>query len=340
MDYLQKLPSFQEIILEYPLADSDLSRKYTFDKTIENILKSRDSRFLLIIGPCSADRQDSVLEYVENLSVIQKYVSDKIVIIPRVYSSKPRTLGKGYKGMIHQPDLNKDEDLYKGIGAVRLLLKNAIETSGLFPADELLYPDLAGYFGDLLSYVAIGARSVEDQQHRLIASGLSVPVGMKNPISGDVNIMMNSIFAAQQPHHFIFNGWEVISNGNPLAHCILRGATGTNGESIPNYDKQSLLKTYATYSQRNLENVSIIVDCNHSNSGKNYLAQIDIAKDVLSSKKNCPELSTSVKGLMIESYLKDGCQDFWGKEYGKSITDPCLGWDKTKQLIEDIYQIL
>ena len=340
MDYLQKLPSYEEIGSVLSLSEEFQFQKYNYDKQIERILKSQDSRFLLIIGPCSADREEPVLDYVERLASLQKHVDDKIFIIPRIYTSKPRTLGNGYKGMIHQPNLHEDENLYKGIGAVRHLLIKVIETSGFFPADELLYPDLIGYFGDLLSYVTIGARSVENQQHRLVASGISMPVGMKNPISGDINVVMNSIFAAQQPHHFIFNGGEVISNGNQLTHCILRGASDAANTSVPNYRMQSLLNVLTAYRERNLENLAIIVDCNHSNSNKNYLAQIDIAMDVLASRNKSQSIFKSVKGLMIESYLKDGNQPIDGLDYGKSITDPCLGWDKTKRLIENIYQSL
>lgn len=291
---------------------------------------------LLIIGPCSADNEDSVLDYMHRLARVRDEVADKLFIIPRVYTNKPRTIGIGYKGMLHQPNPSKKENLIAGIIAVREMNTRIIKETGFTCADEILYPETYLYLADILSYAAIGARSVEDQLHRMIASGVSLPVGMKNPTSGDLSVLLNSIAAAQHEQRFIFRGWEVETTGNPFAHAILRGYVDKFGNSSPNYHYEHLQRLTASYKERRLTNPAIIVDCNHANSGKKYYEQIRIAKDVMLSRHESPELQEMVKGLMIESYIEDGCQPIGGGVYGKSITDPCLGWEKSRQLIYEL----
>jgi len=291
---------------------------------------------LLIIGPCSADREDAVLDYVCRLAKVQEQVKDKLIIIPRIYTNKPRTTGEGYKGMVHQPDPEKKEDMLEGLISIRHLHTKAVEMTGLTCADEMLYPENHRYLSDILSYVAIGARSVENQQHRLTASGLDIPVGMKNPTGGDLSVMMNSIVAAQASHTFLYRGWEVCSKGNPLSHAILRGYVDTNGRSLPNYHYEDLITLYELYNKKNLVNRSVIVDANHANSGKKYMEQIRICNEVLHSCRHSNEIRSLVKGFMIESYIEDGAQKIGEGVYGKSITDPCLGWEKSEKLI---YQI-
>ena len=336
MDFLKRLPTLHEIFLKYPLNKEYIKRKIIRDKEIKSIFEGKSDKFLLIIGPCSADREDAVLDYMQRLSKLQERVKENIVFIPRVYTSKPRTIGNGYKGLLHQPFLDRGEDIVEGIIAVRRIHKRVIEETGLFAADEMLYPEIMGYISDLLSYLAVGARSVENQQHRLTASGVNIPVGMKNPLSGDMAVMLNSIVTAQLPHHFIYHGWEVISHGNIYAHAILRGGVDSAGKSVPNYHYDDLRKLYDTYKSRNVENMSLIVDCNHNNSDKNHEEQGNIAVDVIHSMGKNAEISRMVKGLMIESYIEDGCQPVGGTIYGKSITDPCLGWDKTEKLVLEI----
>ena len=340
MDFLKKLPTLQEVMLKYPLNKEYSKQKILQDKEIKNIFEENSKKIILIIGPCSADRENVVLDYMQRLSRLQEKVKEFILIIPRVYTSKPRTIGDGYKGLLHQPFLDRGEDIVKGIVAVRRIHKKVIEETGLFDADEMLYPEMIGYISDLLSYVAVGARSVENQQHRLVASGLNVPVGMKNPISGDMAVMLNSIVTAQHPHHFIYHGWEVISQGNRHAHAILRGGIDANNKSTPNYYYKDLLKLYKLYKLRNVENISLIVDCNHNNSNKNYMEQGNIAMNVIHSMKKDNNISQMVKGLMIESYIEDGCQPVDGIIYGKSITDACLGWEKTKRLVLELSEEL
>ncbi|MBE6881304.1 MAG: 3-deoxy-7-phosphoheptulonate synthase [Ruminococcaceae bacterium] len=336
----RKLPDPGEIKEMYPVTDKIRSIKAQRDKEIAEVFTGKSDKFLLIIGPCSADKEEPVLDYVSRLVPVQEKVKDKIIIIPRIYTNKPRTTGEGYKGMIHQPDPTKREDMLEGLIKVRELHQKAIEQTGFTCADEMLYPENYQYLSDLLSYVAIGARSVEDQQHRLTSSGMDIPAGMKNPTGGDMSVMLNSIQAAQASHTFIYRGWEVTTDGNPLAHAILRGAVNKHGQSLPNYHYEDLSLLYELYCKKNLENMTVIVDTNHANSGKKYLEQIRIAKEILHSRRHSEDIHRFVKGLMIESYIEDGSQSTDDEVYGKSITDPCLGWEKTEQLIYDLAEQL
>lgn len=336
MDFQRKLPIPQEVKREFPLTEEMEQAKKKRDEVIRSVFEGQSDKFLLIIGPCSADHREPVLEYLSRLCKIQEQVSEKIVIIPRIYTNKPRTTGKGYKGMLHQPDPEAKPDMYKGIVSIRELHMAALRDYGFSCADEMLYPENHRYLSDLLSYVAIGARSVENQQHRLTASGIDVPVGMKNPTGGDLHVMINAITAAQSSHTFIYRGWEVISEGNPWAHAILRGYVDYAGKSVSNYHYEDLATVSELYAQSGLSNPSVIVDTNHNNSGKKYLEQIRIAKDIVHSRNQNADIKKLVKGLMIESYLEDGAQGLGEHVYGKSITDPCLGWEKTEQLIFDI----
>lgn len=340
MDFTRKLPIPKEVKEQYPLSKEIIEVKQQRDAVIRDIFTGNDDRFILIIGPCSADNEDSVLDYTCRLSALQEKVADKVFIIPRIYTNKPRTTGDGYKGMVHQPNPEKDSDLYEGILAIRRLHTRAIAESGLVCADEMLYPENYRYLSDLLSYVAIGARSVENQQHRLTASGIDVPVGMKNPTGGDLSVMLNSITAAQHSHNFIFRGWDVTTSGNPLAHAILRGYVDEFGRSMPNYHYEDLNLVYDMYMEKGLENMAAIVDTNHANSGKKYLEQVRIAKEILHSCRHNDHIRKLVKGLMIESYIEDGTQKIGEGIYGKSITDPCIGWDKTERLVLDIADLL
>lgn len=339
MEFKRKLPIPMEVKKMYPL-DENLARiKEKNDEEVKKIFTGEDDRLLLIIGPCSADREDAVLDYLKELRRIQEVVKKEILIIPRIYTNKPRTTGAGYKGMLHQPDPNAQPDMLKGLLAIRRIHMKVLEETGFSGADEMLYPDNYRYLSDLLSYVAVGARSVENQEHRLTASGLGIPVGMKNPTSGDISVMMNSINAAQHGHTFIYRGWEVETSGNPLAHAILRGYVDEKGVSSPNYHFEDLIQLSNLYKKSGFENPAVIVDCNHSNSGKNALEQVRIAKEVLHSTRHSEEIYHLVKGLMIESYIEDGCQAVDGGVYGKSITDPCLGLEKTEKLILDLAEL-
>lgn len=340
MEFYRKLPIPKDIKEQYPLTSDLATLKEAEDKEIRNVFEGKTNKFLLVIGPCSADNEDSVIDYISRLRTVQDKVSDKIVIVPRIYTNKPRTTGEGYKGMLHQPNPNEHPDMLKGIIAIRSLHMRALNETGFSCADEMLYPENHRYLSDVLSYVAVGARSVEDQQHRLCASGLDIPCGMKNPTSGDISIMLNSIVAAQHSHTFIYRGWEVKSLGNPHAHAILRGYVDDRGVSHPNYHYEDLINLYEAYSAKGLSNMAVLVDTNHSNSGKQYLEQIRIAKEVLHSCRHNADVRSMVKGLMIESYIEDGCQKIGENVYGKSITDPCLGWDKTEKLIYDIAEAL
>ena len=333
MDLLVHLPDPEEIKKKYPASDKVTAIKQERDKEIADVFTGKSNKFILIIGPCSADKEESVIDYISRLIPIQEQVKDKILIIPRIYTNKPRTTGEGYKGMIHQPDPTKHEDMLEGLIKVRQLHLHAIEQTGFTCADEMLYPENDRYLSDLLSYVAVGARSVEDQQHRLSASGLDIPVGMKNPTSGTLSVMLNSIKAAQASHTFIYRGWETVTSGNPLAHAILRGAVNKHGQTLPNYHYEDLSLLYELYGNMGLQNMAVIVDTNHSNSGKKYLEQVRIANEILHSRRHSKDLEGFVKGLMIESYIEDGCQSVDDGVYGKSITDPCLGWEKTEKLI-------
>ena len=340
MNFHRKLPIPQEVKKEYALTERMEKIKSARDESIRAVFDGSSDKFLLIIGPCSADYSEPVLEYISRLRRIEDQVSDKIIIVPRIYTNKPRTTGQGYKGMLHQPDPDAKPDMYKGIVAIRELHLAALRDYDFSCADEMLYPENYRYLSDLLSYVAIGARSVENQQHRLTASGIGAPVGMKNPTGGDLSVMMNSIVAAQSSHTFIYRGWEVTSDGNPYAHAILRGYVDYAGRSVSNYHYEDLLRVEELYVNSNLTNPSVIVDTNHNNSGKKYLEQIRIAKDIVHSRNQNPDIKRLVKGLMIESYLEDGAQSTGEHIFGKSITDPCLGWEKTEKLILDIAEKL
>ena len=340
MNFHRKLPIPQEVKREFPLTERMVQVKKERDEEIRAVFEGRSDKFILIIGPCSADHKEPVLEYISRLRKLDEQVSDKIIMIPRIYTNKPRTTGQGYKGMLHQPDPEAKPDMYKGIVAIRELHLAALRDFDFTCADEMLYPENYRYLSDLLSYVAIGARSVENQQHRLTASGISAPVGMKNPTGGDLSVMMNSIVAAQSSHTFLYRGWEVTSEGNPYAHAILRGYVDFAGRSNSNYHYEDLLRVEELYKKSNLVNPSVIVDTNHNNSGKKYLEQIRIAKDIVHSRNQNDNIKRLVKGLMIESYIEDGAQTAGEHIFGKSITDPCLGWEKTEQLILDIAEKL
>lgn len=326
-----------EVLQElYPLTPEQKKQKEIRDAQIRDVITGDSDKFLLIIGPCSADHEDSVCEYITRLAKMQEKVEENILIIPRIYTNKPRTTGEGYKGIVHQPDPEKAPDFMEGLIAMRKMHLRAIAETGLFSADEMLYPENWPYISDILSYVAVGARSVEDQQHRMTVSGMDVPVGMKNPTSGDFSVMLNSCIAAQTSHTFLYRGYEVTTDGNPLAHTILRGAVNKHGQSIPNYHYEDLELLHEKYSLLGLQNPACVVDANHSNSGKKYYEQPRIVDEVLHSRLVNPAISELVKGVMVESYLLSGCQKVSEHEYGKSITDPCLGWEETERLIDKI----
>ena len=337
MEFYRKLPIPKDVKEQFPLtAELEKVRNEQVSE-LKRVLAGESDKFILVIGPCSADNEDAVLDYIYRLRRVQDKVSDKLLIVPRIYTNKPRTTGEGYKGMLHQPDPNAKPDLLRGIIAIRKMHMRALSETGFSCADEMLYPENHRYLSDLLAYVAVGARSVEDQQHRLTASGLDIPVGMKNPTAGDITVMMNSIKAAQSSHVFLYRGWEVKSAGNPYAHAILRGYVDKHGKSHPNYHYEDLYGVYETYCKSGLENPAVIVDTNHSNSGKQYLEQIRIAKEIMHSRACSGDVHRLVRGLMIESYIEDGAQKISDHDiYGKSITDPCLGWEKTERLILDI----
>ena len=340
LEFKRKLPVPQQIKTRYPVTEELAKIKAERDAEVEAIFKGESDKFILIIGPCSADNKESVLDYIGRLKEIEADVKDKILIMPRIYTNKPRTTGDGYKGMLHQPDPDKTPDMLEGIVAIRDLHMSALKDYGFTCADEMLYPDNYRYLSDLLGYVAVGARSVENQQHRLTSSGIDVPVGMKNPTGGDLSVMMNSITAAQHSHTFIYRGWEVQSAGNPLAHAIMRGYIDYAGKCVSNYHYEDLQNLYNLYAKSDLANPAAIIDCNHANSGKKYREQIRIAKDVVYSCNHNKDIRKMVKGLMIESYIEDGAQKIGEGCYGKSITDPCLGWEKSKDLIYKIADTL
>ncbi len=325
---------------KYPLTPQAVEAKSKRDEEVRAIFEGKSDKMLLVIGPCSADREDSVMEYVYRLKRMQELVKDKLILIPRVYTNKPRTTGDGYKGMMHQPVPEEKPDIYKGIIAIRQLHSRVLDETGLSSADEVLYPANHRYLSDLLSYIAVGARSTENQEHRLLASGLDIPVGMKNPTGGDLTVMMNSITAGQHAHSFIYRGWEVNTTGNPYAHAILRGYVDAHGTSMPNYHYEDLVRLYTLYSSKNLCNMGVIIDTNHANSGKNPFEQPRIAKEVLHSCRHNADVKRMVKGFMIESYIEDGAQKIGEGVFGKSITDPCLGWEKSEKLILDIADLI
>lgn len=331
--YLHKVPSAAEVVAQMPLSDDLKAIKTNRDNEIRAVFEGRSNKFLVIIGPCSADNEDAVCEYATKLSRLQNIVQDKLILIPRVYTNKPRTTGEGYKGMMHQPDPEEDPNIAEGVRALRKMHLRVLQESRLSVADEMLYPENYPYLEDVLSYVAIGARSVENQQHRLTVSGLDIPAGMKNPTSGDLTVMLNSVYAAQIPHIFLYNGWEVKTTGNPYAHCVLRGAMNQYGLCIANYHYEDLIRLVDMYTKRNLSYPTIVIDTNHANSNKQYAQQPRIAIEVMENRKRAPLLKTMVKGVMIESYLVEGAQEPSGKIYGKSITDACLGWEDSQELL-------
>ena len=336
VEFKRKMPTHQALKDMYPISDELVKIKRENDKALQAVFTGDDDRLVLVIGPCSADREDAVLEYISRLRRVQERVIDKIIIVPRVYTNKPRTTGDGYKGMLHQPDPNSSPDMLKGLIAIRKLHMKVLGQTGFSCADEMLYPENHNYLSDVLSYVAVGARSVENQLHRLTASGLDIPVGMKNPTGGDLSVMMNSITAAQHAHTFVYSNWEVQSKGNPLAHAILRGYANKHGRTVPNYHYEDLQFLCELYAKSGLSNPGVVIDTNHSNSGKHWEEQPRIAKEILHSTRHSGDIFRMVKGLMIESYLEDGNQKPDGCVYGKSITDPCLGWDKTERLILEL----
>ena len=340
MEFKRKLPTPQTIRDMYPVSPELARQKQANDRAVRDVLTGEDDRLMLLIGPCSADREDAVLDYVTRLRGLQEKVKDKILLVPRVYSNKPRTTGDGYKGMLHQPDPSKKPDMLEGIIAIRRLHTRAVQETGFACADEMLYPENYRYLSDILGYVAVGARSVENQQHRLVASGIDVPVGMKNPTGGDLSVMMNSIYAAMCDHTFLYRGWEVETAGNPYAHAIMRGYVNEKGDSRPNYHYEDLMQLHKLYEEKGIKNPACIVDCNHANSGKQYLEQIRIAKEVLHSKRHSNDINALVKGLMIESYIEDGNQKISEGTYGKSITDACLGWEKSEKLVLELADLL
>ncbi|MBQ9700945.1 MAG: 3-deoxy-7-phosphoheptulonate synthase [Lachnospiraceae bacterium] len=338
--FIRQLPTPEEIKKQYPVPEQLVELKKNRDAQIADIFTGKSDKFLLIIGPCSADNEDAVLDYVSRLSKVQEKVADKVLIIHRIYTNKPRTTGQGYKGMLHQPDPEKKPDMLNGLLSIRHMHIRSMNETGLTAADEMLYPENYRYFSDILSYVAVGARSVENQQHRLVASAMEIPCGMKNPTSGNLSVMLNSVVAAQSSHTFLYRGWEVETTGNPLTHTILRGSVNKHEQAIPNYHYEDLILLYELYQQKNLLNPAVIVDANHSNSNKKYMEQIRITKDILHSRNNSTELKSFVKGIMIESYIEGGAQKIGEHIYGKSITDPCLGWEDSENLIYQIADLV
>ena len=335
--FIRQLPSPDEVKVLEPMSEEMKKIKAGRDKLIRDVITGESDKFLVIVGPCSADNEDAVCEYTNRLAKVQEKVADRLVLVPRIYTNKPRTTGEGYKGMLHQPDPEAKPDILAGILAIRHMHIRSISETGLTAADEMLYPDNWHYLSDILSYVAIGARSVENQEHRLMVSGLDIPVGMKNPTSGDFSVMLNSVVAAQGRHDFISRGWEVRTEGNPLTHTILRGAVNKHGNTIPNYHYEDIQLLLEKYEERNLENPAVLIDANHSNSGKKYKQQIRIVKEILHSRRIDEDIRKLVKGVMIESYLVEGCQQIGTSHiYGKSITDPCLGWEDTEKLLYTI----
>ena len=336
----KQLPSPEEIKEMSPVTEEMKKVKETRDRLIQDVITGNSDKFLVIVGPCSADNEEAVCDYTNRLAKVQEKVADRLVLVPRIYTNKPRTTGEGYKGMLHQPDPEAKPDVLAGILAIRHMHIRSIQETGLTSADEMLYPDNWHYLSDLLSYVAIGARSVENQEHRLMVSGLDIPVGMKNPTSGDFSVMLNSVVAAQHGHDFISRGWEVSTEGNPLTHTILRGAVNKHGNTIPNYHYEDLQLLLEMYGERDLANPAVIIDANHSNSGKKYEQQIRIGKEVLHSRLVSKDIRQLVKGVMVESYIEPGNQKIGPNHvYGKSITDPCLGWDETEKLLYTIAEL-
>ncbi len=339
-EFINKLPTPAEIKEQFPLPLACAAVKAQRDEEVKNVISGKSDKFLVIIGPCSADNEDSVLDYASRLVKLQEDTKEKLIIIPRIYTNKPRTTGEGYKGMLHQPDPEKRPSMADGLHAIRHLHMRVLKETGLSTADEMLYPDNVNYLDDIMSYIAVGARSVENQQHRLVSSGCHVPVGMKNPTSGDLSVMLNSVQASQHGHEFIMRDWEVKTEGNPWTHVILRGAVSKHGQCLPNYHYEDLMLLHKLYMERNLTNPACIVDANHSNSNKQYMEQIRIVKEVLHSRRHSDELKPFIKGVMIESYIEGGAQKIGEHCYGKSITDPCLGWEDSERLVYEIAEAL
>lgn len=337
---IKKMPSAEEIMKEYPLSQKLIDLKEARDEEIRKVIAGKSDKFMVIIGPCSADNEDALLDYVNRLVKVQDKVKDKLLIIPRIYTNKPRTTGEGYKGMLHQPNPEESPNLVAGLTAIRKMHIRSMEETGLTAADEMLYPENYVYFHDILSYVAVGARSVENQQHRLTASGMDVAVGMKNPTSGDYSVMLNSVQAAQSGHIFIYGGWEVETKGNPYAHCVLRGAVNKHGNCVSNYHYEDLSRLNEFYAERQLANPAAIIDTNHSNSNKQFKEQVRISKEIIYSMRNSGDIKNLVKGLMIESYIEEGSQKVGEGVYGRSITDPCLGWDESEKLMYTIADMI
>lgn len=340
INLVKKLPTEEELKALIPLSDELRDIKVSRDEEIKKVFSGESDKFIFVIGPCSADSEEPVMDYIHRLKDVQDMVKDKIIIIPRIYTGKPRTTGAGYKGMVHQPDPNKKTDMAEGLIAIRKLHLRAIAETGMAAADEMLYAENTHYVDDLIAYHAVGARSVEDQMHRLTASGIDVPVGMKNPTSGDFTVMMNSCLAGQTSHIFMYKGYQAETSGNPYTHCILRGGLDKYGKSVSNYHYDDLVRLVETYSQFDIKNPACIVDANHNNSGKKWAEQPRIVKEVLHSCRHNDDIKKLVKGVMVESYIEDGNQSIGDGIYGKSITDPCLGWDKTKKLILDVAELL
>ena len=330
------LPTPEKIRTLHPVPPKLIELKAKRDAEIRDVITGQSRKFLVIIGPCSADNEDAVCDYVSRLAEVNEKVKDRLILIPRIYTNKPRTTGEGYKGIVHQPDPEKQPDFLAGLIAMRKMHIRAVEESELTAADEMLYPENWRYISDILSYVAIGARSVEDQQHRLTASGFDVAAGMKNPMSGDLSVMLNSVYAAQHPHSFIYRGWEVTTTGNELTHTVLRGAVNKHGNNVPNYHYEDLNLLLEMYGRMDLMNPACVIDANHSNSGKQFEQQIRITKEVMHSRRLNPDIHSLVKGVMIESYIEEGAQKIGEGIYGKSITDPCLGWEDSERLIYEI----
>ncbi len=339
-ELIKQIPEPAEIKNQYPIPKGFEEKKKAFDEEVKEIITGESDKVLVVIGPCSADNEDAVLDYTQRLRGVQDKVYDKLLLIPRVYTNKPRTTGTGYKGMLHQPDPEKASDLLSGLIAIRNMHIHVMESTGFMTADEMLYPENAWYLDDVLSYIAVGARSVENQQHRLVASGFDVPVGMKNPTSGDFSVMLNSVVAAQSHQSFMYRNWEVKTPGNPLTHTIIRGAVNKHGQNIPNYHYEDLIRLYKMYMDRELANPAVIIDSNHSNSGKQYKEQIRIVKEALHSRRGSDDIKRIVKGFMIESYIEPGCQKVGNGVYGQSITDPCLGWEDTERLLLEMAELI
>ena len=335
-EYVSKLPTPDEIRAQFPLVPELAAEKARKDAAIRDVFTGDSDKFLVIIGPCSADREDAVIDYVNRLAKVQEKVKDKLILVPRIYTNKPRTTGDGYKGLLHQPNPEGKPNLYQGLIAIRKLHMRVIEETGFSTADEMLYPENLTYLSDVMSYVAVGARSVENQQHRLVASGIDVPVGMKNPTSGALSVMLNAVHAAQHGHEFIYRSWEVKTQGNPLTHTILRGAVNKHDQCLPNYHYEDLKLLLDLYNERDLKNPACIIDANHSNSNKKYMEQIRIVKEVLHSRRHSDDIRNFVKGVMIESYIEPGSQKVGEHIYGKSLTDPCLGWDDSERLLYEM----